>query len=89
MSESKPNLHSTCILFEHEEDCLRFGDLAFFIKVTAELSMSHLSMCGIGQLLYLKTIIIVIHLLDIFKFPIYLFNKTNTKKHSNTSMRQL
>ena len=32
MSESKPNLHSTCILFEHEEDCLRFGDLAFFYQ---------------------------------------------------------
>ena len=34
--------------------------------------MSHW-MCGKGQLLYLKT---VIHLLDIFKTPFYLFNKT-------------
>ena len=63
--------------------------LPYFSKVTAELRMSDFSMCGIGQLLYLKTIIIVIHLLDIFEFPICLFNKTNTKKHSNTSMREL
>ena len=44
--KSTNDLHS--IVFEYNEDC--FGDLALFSKVTAELSMSHLSMCGMGHL---------------------------------------
>ena len=78
------DLHS--ILFEHDDDCLGFGDLAFCI--TGELSMSHSSMRGMENWLYMKTII---HLLNILKVHFICSIKINTctKQHSNTSMRKL